>query len=902
MKNALPADILTNPVTCAKVDDNKWVSLHVPRFKKVRPAYKSYSVFLKRALQQVCKRLAPDAVVEARAKEIASFAEKILRKRGAYQDPKDPLPPDPLVRLTDLCGGRVVVQTAAEVRTICQLIERAFDIDRRNSEDVSQRLKPTEFGYRSVHYIVQVNPDKLKAAGIDIAVPRVLTGFAPKRIGIQAANRPLKAEIQVRTLLEHAAASLGHDTIYKTDLRVPNPIKRQHATLAAVLEGVDSGFGRLLASLNEFQSNYGAYRERDAVEKEIKRLQIVLAQDPKNISLAVRLARHALAIGWHERAESALRIFAHESHFGVQRMLGQTLAEMHWDQPKSAKYKKGCSLLEAACTHPPKDSETICLLAECIAREDDQRARELFHEAIQADSTEPLTLARYLEFEISHLANDHAVRLSTPMIQTAMGRCRNQIEAHANLPAAWSSLALYHLLLGEPFAALNALAHLGSLCQGHAGNNEDCGGAGRPCAAGRALNRFRETLRRLRCIREKISGFDWSERAVLLLLAARAADKDAFSALKNLASWNKKNPEEKRKPHFTKSDRVLILAGACLPEFQPEIEALRPHLLRACSTLSFKFICGGTTTGISGVAGDIAEASDGQIVGYGYLPKYPPRGSKEDENPRRYAERFSSSGTDFTPLDPLQGWTDIIASCVDPRRVKLLSYAGGEITHAESVLALALGARVAVIENVSLPKDRQFLDPAWQDQPNLVRLPMDAMTLRAFILVDDLPISAAEQRRLEKAARKAHEDYIASATPRDPSLKKWDDLDEVLKLSNYHQVAYWEKMLREHGLGIRPLMETDKSREPLKMIEMVGKDGINLLAEMEHGRWNVERLLRGWKYHSEPKDVARKLNPCLAPWPSITNVNGINYQDYDLDAIRGLPAKLREVGLELYKL
>ena len=81
----------------------------------------------------------------------------------------------------------------------------------------------------------------------------------------------------------------------------------------------------------------------------------------------------------------------------------------------------------------------------------------------------------------------------------------------------------------------------------------------------------------------------------------------------------------------------------------------------------------------------------------------------------------------------------------------------------------------------------------------------------------------------------------------------------------------------------------------------MGENGIRLLAEMEHGRWNVERLLRGWKY-SDTKDVARKLNPCLAPWPNITNVNGTNYQNYDLEAVRGLPMKLRQAGLELYKL
>ena len=82
------------------------------------------------------------------------------------------LPTDPLERMTDLCGVRVITQTSDQVRAVCQFLEEAFAIDRSNSEDVSQRLRPTEFGYRSVHYIVTIDAKKLQEAGVAIAVPR----------------------------------------------------------------------------------------------------------------------------------------------------------------------------------------------------------------------------------------------------------------------------------------------------------------------------------------------------------------------------------------------------------------------------------------------------------------------------------------------------------------------------------------------------------------------------------------------------------------------------------------------------------------------------------------------------------------------------------------------------------
>ena len=81
------------------------------------------------------------------------------------------------------------------------------------------------------------------------------------------------------------------------------------------------------------------------------------------------------------------------------------------------------------------------------------------------------------------------------------------------------------------------------------------------------------------------------------------------------------------------------------------------------------------------------------------------------------------------------------------------------------------------------------------------------------------------------------------------------------------------------------------------MDEAIGPDGVRRLAEMEHGRWNAERLLLGWRY-AEAKDVARRLSPFLVPWDALPP----DIQDYDLQAIRGLPRTFREAGLEVWVL
>ena len=205
---------------------------------------------------------------------------------------------------------------------------------------------------------------------------------------------------------------------------------------------------------------------------------------------------------------------------------------------------------------------------------------------------------------------------------------------------------------------------------------------------------MRETLKRIEGMKEKLPGYEWCERAVIVGLASRLDDADARKDLRALVSW------KPGKRHIAGQEKIVIFSGACAPEMQPVMDAFQPLVLEACGGLSFTVFSGGTAMGMSGVAGDVAEKSRGRIRAFGYLPGRLPRTVQEDRNTARFAENFSSPGKDFTPLDPLQGWTDIVAAGVDPRRVKLLSYAGGEISKAECAIALALGARVGVVRRV----------------------------------------------------------------------------------------------------------------------------------------------------------------------------------------------------------
>jgi putative GTP pyrophosphokinase len=193
----------------------KWAQKQIAKYKHLYPRYVKYTEVLQNLLENVSRKYAPLSIVQTRTKSIGSFAEKILRKKDKYRNP--------ILQITDLCGGRIIANTSSEVNAICDFIRNNFDIDWENSVDVSQRLKPSEFGYRSIHYIVQLKHGVFPGKDINVVIPKDIYG--------------LKAEIQVRTILEHAWADFCHDRSYKGAFKIPAKWEREMATLSAILEG-----------------------------------------------------------------------------------------------------------------------------------------------------------------------------------------------------------------------------------------------------------------------------------------------------------------------------------------------------------------------------------------------------------------------------------------------------------------------------------------------------------------------------------------------------------------------------------------------------------------------------------------------------------------------------------------
>jgi len=171
----------------------------------------------------------------------------------------------------------------------------------------------------------------------------------------------------------------------------------------------------------------------------------------------------------------------------------------------------------------------------------------------------------------------------------------------------------------------------------------------------------------------------------------------------------------------------------------------------------------------------------------------------------------------------------------------------------------------------------------------LTVLPPDAMTIRAFLGLGVQVGNKFPGTAIEQAARLTHEMFLDESRYRHPdaAMQPWHALDADLRESNLSQVAYLVEILDSCGFSVQAFH--DVPRDP----RFTGAE-IKRMGEMEHGRWNVERLFSGWKY-SPLRDSNRRLSPYLLPWAKLERA----VQKYDLRDVQHWPSILAEVGYEI---
>lgn len=183
-------------------------------FEKVRHLYEKLQDTVVYDLNQVLRDRDLDSQIHGgvtyRVKETESFRKKISRK--SYTDP--------LKNTRDLLGVRIVCLYPSVLRDIDKVINETFKVVR--FEDKSQGPSPELWRYSSIHYDCKLDENCSGPRYDDL--------------------KDLVFEIQVRTILQDAWATVEHKLGYKNEKQIPDELKREFSALAGLFHVADQRF------------------------------------------------------------------------------------------------------------------------------------------------------------------------------------------------------------------------------------------------------------------------------------------------------------------------------------------------------------------------------------------------------------------------------------------------------------------------------------------------------------------------------------------------------------------------------------------------------------------------------------------------------------------------------------
>jgi putative GTP pyrophosphokinase len=200
----------------------------IGKFEKDEDLYEDFAIELQSIIEDILDEYKIHFhSVPSRVKSSESLINKINRSDKNYKSLED---------VTDLIGLRIITYFSEDVDRIANIIENAFKIDQVNSIDKRVALDPDRFGYLSLHYVISFKEDRLK--------------FTEYR-----KYKGLKAEIQIRSILQHTWAEIEHDLGYKSKAQIPKDLRRSFSRIAGLLEIADLEFVKLRSELVKFEED-----------------------------------------------------------------------------------------------------------------------------------------------------------------------------------------------------------------------------------------------------------------------------------------------------------------------------------------------------------------------------------------------------------------------------------------------------------------------------------------------------------------------------------------------------------------------------------------------------------------------------------------------------------------------
>lgn len=209
------------------------VTAILKEFDKQRESFSAFTEKVKKLIMEILEENDLHVhSVTSRIKARDSLEAKLAQSEGEFSKLDD---------VTDISGIRIITYFADDVDSVASVIQKEFEVDKAHSVDKRELLDPDRFGYLSLHYVVKLLPSRQN-----------LTEY--RRF------KDCRAEIQVRSILQHAWAEIEHDLGYKGKHVVPRETRRRFSRLAGILEMVDEQFIQIRNDLKRFDKRTRAER------------------------------------------------------------------------------------------------------------------------------------------------------------------------------------------------------------------------------------------------------------------------------------------------------------------------------------------------------------------------------------------------------------------------------------------------------------------------------------------------------------------------------------------------------------------------------------------------------------------------------------------------------------------
>jgi ppGpp synthetase/RelA/SpoT-type nucleotidyltranferase len=169
-------------------------------------------------------------ILEARTKKPEDLRRKISQPDKHYDDP--------LKQVHDLSGLRIILHHHSDASRVIELIKKEFDVDTEESWYGADQRDPERFGY--------------------LAEAHLIVNIGNIRSSLQEWKKysSLKAEIQVRTILQHGWDVISHRYDYKAREDIPKETRRRLFRLSALIELADDQIDIFAKEAEEIVQRY----------------------------------------------------------------------------------------------------------------------------------------------------------------------------------------------------------------------------------------------------------------------------------------------------------------------------------------------------------------------------------------------------------------------------------------------------------------------------------------------------------------------------------------------------------------------------------------------------------------------------------------------------------------------